>query len=65
MPSDNAKDEQYVPASVASLVIAHTGMVGAVNRVKWNSPYRSPVSTTLSVVFPGHWGTMQGKIVAE
>ena len=61
----NAKDEQYVPSSVASLVIAHTKMVGGgeSDEVDFSIPLAGVYDFICS--FPGHWGTMQGKIVAE
>ena len=59
------KSEQYVPASVASLVIAHTPLVagGDTEQVSFTIP--SPGVYDFICSFPGHWGTMQGKIVAE
>jgi azurin len=61
----NAKDEQYVPSSVSSLVIAHTKMVGGgeSDEVDFSIPQAGVYDFICS--FPGHWGTMQGKIVAE
>jgi azurin len=61
----NAKDEQYVPASVSSLVIAHTRLVsgGDSDVVEFTIPLAGVFDFICS--FPGHWGTMQGKIVAE
>jgi azurin len=60
-----AKEEQYTPASVASLIIAHTKMVpgGASDVVEFVIPQTGVYDFICS--FPGHWGTMQGKIVAE
>jgi azurin len=61
----NAKNEQYVPASVTSLVIAHTRLVGGgdSDKVEFTIPRTGIYDFICS--FPGHWGTMQGKIVAE
>jgi azurin len=61
----NAKEENYVPASVAPLVIAHTRMVsaGEADSVEFMLPGAGVYDFICS--FPGHWGTMQGKIVAE
>ncbi len=61
----NAKDEQYVPSSVASLVIAHTGMVGGGESGETEFTIPQPGAYDFICSFPGHWGTMQGKIVAE
>jgi azurin len=61
----NAKDEQYVPASLDSLIIAHTRLVngGDSDQVQFIIP--KPGVYDFICTFPGHWGTMQGKIVAE
>ena len=61
----NAQNEQYVPASVAPLVIAHTRLVGGgdSDEVEFTIPQAGVYDYICS--FPGHWGTMQGKIVAE
>jgi azurin len=61
----NAKTEQYVPASLDSLIIAHTRLVsgGDSDRVEFIIP--KPGIYDFICSFPGHWGTMQGKIVAE
>ena len=61
----NAKDEQYVPASVAPLVIAHTKMVGGADSDQIEFTLTQPGVYDYICSFPGHWGTMQGKIVAE
>jgi azurin len=61
----NAKDEQYVPASVAPLVIAHTGMVAGGDSGEVEFTISKPGVYDYICSFPGHWGTMQGKIVAE
>jgi azurin len=61
----NAKNEQYVPSSLDSLIIAHTRLVsgGDSDQVKFIIP--KPGVYDFICSFPGHWGTMQGKIVAE
>ena len=61
----NAKAEQYVPASLDSLIIAHTRLVngGDSDQVQFIIP--KPGVYDFICSFPGHWGTMQGKIVAE
>ena len=61
----NAKNEQYVPASVAPLVIAHTGLVNAGDSDELEFTITQPGAYDYICSFPGHWGTMQGKIVAE
>jgi azurin len=61
----NAKEEQYTPSSVAPLIIAHTKMVnaGKSDELEFILPKAGIYDFICS--FPGHWGTMQGKIAAE
>jgi azurin len=61
----NAKNEQYVPSSLDSLMIAHTRLVsgGDSDHVEFIIP--KPGVYDFICSFPGHWGTMQGKIVAQ
>jgi azurin len=61
----NAKDEQYTPSSVAPLIIAHTKMVGGGEKDEVEFIIPQPGVYDFICSFPGHWGTMQGKIVAE
>ena len=60
-----AKAESYVPASLDSLVIAHTKLVagGGADTLQFVLPRAAVYDFICS--FPGHWGTMQGKIVAK
>jgi azurin len=60
-----AKNEQYVPSSLSSLIMAHTKLVsgGESDTVNFIIPHAGIYDFICS--FPGHWGTMQGKIVAE
>jgi azurin len=61
----NAKNEQYVPSSVESLVIAHTKLVSGGDSDEVDFTISQPGIYDYICSFPGHWGTMQGKIVAE
>jgi azurin len=61
----NARNEQYTPSSVASLVIAHIGMVAGGDSGETEFTLSQPGVYDFICSFPGHWGTMQGKIVAE
>lgn len=61
----NAKDEQYTPASVAPLIIAHTRMVPGGGSDAVEFVVVKPGVYDYICSFPGHWGTMQGKIVVE
>ena len=60
-----AKTEHYVPATLASSIIAHTKTVsgGESDEVEFIIPQAGVYDFICS--YPGHWGTMQGKIVAE
>ena len=60
-----AKDEQYTPASVAPLIVAHTKMVPGGESDAVEFVFSRPGVYDYICSFPGHWGTMQGKIVAE
>lgn len=61
----NAKAEQYVPSSLDSLVIAHTRLVGGGETDELEFTLSRAGIYDFICSFPGHWGTMQGKIVAE
>jgi azurin len=61
----NAKTEQYVPSSLDSLIIAHTRLVGGGDSDQVEFIIPKPGIYDFICSFPGHWGTMQGKIVAE
>jgi azurin len=61
----NAKAEQYVPSSLDSLIIAHTRLVNAGDSDQVEFMIPKPGVYDFICSFPGHWGTMQGKIVAE
>jgi azurin len=60
-----AKNEQYIPSSLDSLIVAHTRLVnaGESDSVEFSIP--TPGIHDFFCSFPGHWGTMQGKIVAQ
>jgi azurin len=61
----NAPNEQYVPSAVMEVVIAHTKLVpgGQSDHVEFTISQAGVYPFICS--FPGHWGTMQGKIMAE
>ena len=62
----NALSEQYIPSSLASLMIAHTKILsesGGSDEVE--STIGQPSVYPFICSFPGHWGAMQGKIIAE
>ena len=61
----NAKTEQYVPSSLDSLIIAHTRLVGGGDSDQVEFIIPKPGIYDFICSFPGHWGTMQGKIVAQ
>lgn len=61
----NARSQDYIPTSFASSFIAHTKMVtaGKSDTIEFIIPQAGVYDFICS--YPGHWGTMQGKIVAE
>jgi len=63
--AQKAKAEQYVPSSLDSLIIAHTRLVGAGESDELEFMTPMPGVYDFICSFPGHWGTMQGKIVSE
>ena len=60
-----AKTEQYVPSSLASSIIAYTKTVSGVESDEVEFTISQAGVYDFICSFPGHWGTMQGKIVAE
>ena len=60
-----AKATDHIPASMASDVIAHTKLLGpgASDKITFKLPDAGVYDFICS--FPGHFGTMKGKIVAE
>jgi azurin len=61
----NAQSEQYTPSSLASLMIAHTKLVAGGQSDQEEFTIGAPGVYPFICSFPGHWGTMQGKIIAE
>jgi azurin len=61
----NAQKEQYIPSAVASLVIANTRLIGGGESDEIEFTIDQPGVYDFICSYPGHWGTMQGKIVAE
>ncbi|MBE7175155.1 MAG: cupredoxin domain-containing protein [Mucilaginibacter polytrichastri] len=59
------KDAQYIPATFAGSVIAHTKQVvaGASDGITFSID--KPGVYDFICSYPGHWGTMQGKIIVE
>jgi len=60
-----AKDDEYIPSTFASSIIAHTKLLGPgeSDEIEFTLPKAGVYEYICS--FPGHWGTMRGKIVAE
>lgn len=61
----NAQKERYIPSAVASLIIAHTRLISGGESDEVEFTISEPGVYDFICSFPGHWGTMQGKIVAE
>ena|ERR1700743_1700751 len=60
-----ARNTQFIPASMASSIIAHTNLVSAGKSQQVEFTISKPGVYDFICSFEGHWGTMQGKIVAE
>ena len=60
-----AKAEKYIPSSLSASIIAHTKMVGGGDSDEVAFIIPKPGVYDFICSYPGHWGTMQGKIVAE
>jgi len=60
-----AKDADYIPATYASSIIAHTKLLGPgeSDTITFTIPAAGEYEFLCS--FPGHWGTMNGKIIVE
>jgi azurin len=59
------KNEDYTPSSLDSFMIAHTKLVTGGDSTEIEFALPQPGVYDFICSFPGHWGTMQGKIVAE
>ena len=60
-----AKHSQFIPAVFASDIIAHTNLVSAGKSEQIEFTINSPGVYDFICSYEGHWGTMQGKIVAQ
>ena len=59
----DAKDSDFIPADMADMVLAHTGVLGGgeSQTIEFAAP---PAGTyTFLCSFPGHFGMMQGQLV--
>ncbi|HWK98632.1 MAG TPA: azurin [Parapedobacter sp.] len=60
-----AVDAEYIPATFASSIIAHTKLLGPGETDDIEFTLDGPGVYLFVCSFPGHYGVMQGKIVAE
>lgn len=60
-----ARDTEYIPAGMKKAVIAHTKLVGPQESDKITFSLPAPGIYDFLCTFPGHYGSMRGKIVAE
>jgi azurin len=60
-----SEQEQYIPTTFASSIIAHTKPVIAGKSDEVEFTIAQPGVYDFICSYPGHWGTMQGKIVVE
>jgi hypothetical protein len=58
-----AKDE-YIPSGVESLIIAHTKLIAGGQTDEVEFTIHQPGVYDFICCYPGHWASMQGKIVA-
>lgn len=59
-----AADNEYIPKSALSSIVAHTKLLGPGEEDKISFTLEKGVYSYICS-FPGHYGVMQGKIVAE
>src|SRR5690606_19991323 len=60
-----AKAEDYVPATFASSIVAHTKLLGPGESDVIIFKMDNVGTYTFVCSFPGHWGTMHGTIIVE
>ena len=60
-----AKDEDYIPATFASSIVAHTKLLGPGESDTITFKIDTPGVYEFVCSFPGHWGTMKGTITVE
>jgi azurin len=60
-----ARRSGFIPAALASSIIAHTGLVSAGKSEQIEFTINQPGVYDFICSYEGHWGTMQGKIVAQ
>ena len=60
-----ASKDGYIPASFSSSIIAHTKSISGQQSDKIEFTIAAAGVYDFICSYPGHWGTMQGRIVAE
>lgn len=60
-----ASKDQYIPSGVESLIIAHTKLITGGQSDQVEFTIHQPGVYDFICSYPGHWASMQGKIVAE
>jgi len=60
-----ASADQYIPSKFASSIISHTRAISGQESEQIEFTIPEPGVYYFICSYPGHWGTMQGKIVAE
>ncbi|SEN00054.1 azurin [bacterium A37T11] len=60
-----AKAEDYIPATFASSIVAHTKLLGPGETDNIEFTLKDKGAYEFMCSFPGHYGVMQGHIVAE
>ncbi|SMO44986.1 azurin [Saccharicrinis carchari] len=60
-----AKDDDYIPANLASSIIAHTKLLGPGETDSITFRLDTPGVYDYICTFPGHWATMRGTITVQ
>jgi azurin len=60
-----ATKDQYIPSGVESLIIAHTKLISGGQSDEVEFTIHQPGVYDFICSYPGHWASMQGKIVAQ
>ncbi|MFC5285085.1 plastocyanin/azurin family copper-binding protein [Pedobacter alpinus] len=61
----SAQDTDYIPASLVNSIIEHTKLLGPGESDEITFTINNPGSHNFLCSFPGHYGVMKGRIIAE
>ncbi|HUH27914.1 plastocyanin/azurin family copper-binding protein [Gelidibacter sp.] len=60
-----ARDNDYIPATFASSIVAHTRLLGPGESDAIEFKIETPGVYNFICSFPGHWGTMKSTITVK